>query len=133
MKAISIHNPWAWAIFHAGKNIENRTRHIHYRGKLLIHASKTKKSLEQYRKLPFGHRHGFAFNLPHEKELAFGAVIGMVTVVDSVLVGDCSVANNPWASGPVCWIVENPIRFEVPIPYIGCQGFFDVPEYELPK
>ena len=25
MKAISIHQPWAWAIFHAGKNFENRT------------------------------------------------------------------------------------------------------------
>ena len=40
MKALSIRQPWAWAILHAGKRIENRDwRSCHYRGPLLIHAS----------------------------------------------------------------------------------------------
>lgn len=46
MKALSIRQPWAWAILHAGKRIENRSRAdgrmptmCLYRGPLLIHAS----------------------------------------------------------------------------------------------
>ncbi len=47
MKALSIRQPWAWAIVHAGKRIENRSRAdgrmpslCTYRGPLLIHAAK---------------------------------------------------------------------------------------------
>lgn len=47
MKALSIRQPWAWAILHAGKRIENRSRAdgrapdlCRYIGPLLIHASK---------------------------------------------------------------------------------------------
>lgn len=32
--------PWAWAIIHGGKDIENRTRAWRYRGPLAIHAGK---------------------------------------------------------------------------------------------
>ena len=42
MRAISIRQPWAWAILHAGKRIENRDwRGCSYRGPVLIHAAKT--------------------------------------------------------------------------------------------
>ena len=41
MKALSIRQPWAWAIIHAGKDVENRPWGTRYRGPLLIHASKT--------------------------------------------------------------------------------------------
>lgn len=40
MKAISIQQPWAWAILHAGKDVENRTWRTTYRGPVAIHASK---------------------------------------------------------------------------------------------
>ena len=41
MKAISVRQPWAWAIISALKDIENRGWPIHYRGDILIHAAKT--------------------------------------------------------------------------------------------
>jgi hypothetical protein len=37
MKALTVQQPWAWAIFH-GKDIENRTQLWTYRGPLAIHA-----------------------------------------------------------------------------------------------
>lgn len=39
MRAITVQQPWAWAIFN-GKGVENRTRNIagKYRGPLAIHA-----------------------------------------------------------------------------------------------
>ncbi|WP_155960585.1 ASCH domain-containing protein [Fischerella sp. PCC 9605] len=40
MKAISLKAPWAWAIFHAGKDVENRSWKTEYRGSLLIHVSR---------------------------------------------------------------------------------------------
>lgn len=41
MKALSIRQPWTWAILNAGKRIENREwRGCSYRGPILIHAAK---------------------------------------------------------------------------------------------
>jgi ASCH domain len=37
MKALSVRQPWAWAIISALKDIENRGWPIHYRGDILIH------------------------------------------------------------------------------------------------
>ena len=39
MKALSARQPWAWAIIHAGKDIENRTWNTHLRGTFAVHAS----------------------------------------------------------------------------------------------
>lgn len=54
MKAISIRQPWAWAILHAGKRIENRARGdgrmpspCRHRGPLLIHASAGLGSIDE--------------------------------------------------------------------------------------
>jgi len=40
MKALTIRQPWAWAIFHAGKDIENRDWPTRLRGRIAIHAAK---------------------------------------------------------------------------------------------
>ena len=49
-RAISIRQPWAHAILHLGKNIENRPMRTHYRGRILIQAS-LKVEREEARKL----------------------------------------------------------------------------------
>ncbi|MQA14935.1 MAG: ASCH domain-containing protein [Pseudonocardiaceae bacterium] len=41
MRALSIRQPWAWAILHAGKDVENRSWPIRHRERLVIHAAKT--------------------------------------------------------------------------------------------
>jgi hypothetical protein len=41
LRALSVRQPWAFAITHLGKTYENRPRRSHYRGPLLIHAGKT--------------------------------------------------------------------------------------------
>lgn len=40
MRALTVQQPWAWAIVHGGKDVENRTRNLagSYRGPLAIHA-----------------------------------------------------------------------------------------------
>ena len=39
MRALTVKAPWAWAIIHGGKEVENRTWVTSYRGPLAIHAS----------------------------------------------------------------------------------------------
>lgn len=40
MRILTVRQPWAWAIVHGGKDVENRTRNIAgaYRGPVAIHA-----------------------------------------------------------------------------------------------
>lgn len=43
MRIMTVRQPWAWAIIHGGKNVENRVRNIAgaYRGPVAIHVAKT--------------------------------------------------------------------------------------------
>ena len=40
MRVLTVRNPWAWALIHGGKTVENRPRNIvgEYRGPVAIHA-----------------------------------------------------------------------------------------------
>jgi hypothetical protein len=42
VRALTVQQPWAWAIVHGGKDVENRTRNLagSYRGPVAIHAGK---------------------------------------------------------------------------------------------
>jgi len=39
VKALSLRQPWLWAVLELGKTIENRRWNSHYRGPILLHAS----------------------------------------------------------------------------------------------
>lgn len=38
LRALTVRQPWAWAIVHGGKPVENRTWEMKYRGPLWLHA-----------------------------------------------------------------------------------------------
>ena len=122
MKALSIHQPWAWAILHAGKNVENRGWSTRYRGPLLIHASKTRSSYDREAQIDWEKVYGVA--LPPWDELMFGALVGVVELVDCLPVSQ--VTASPWVEGPVCWVMSNPRAFTSPVPLRGAQGLFEV-------
>ena len=48
MKALSIQQPWAWAIVNGFKPVENRTWRTNYTGPLLIHAGKRELKTDVY-------------------------------------------------------------------------------------
>lgn len=121
MNCLTVCQPWAWAIFH-GKDIENRGWLMTHRGPLLIHAGKSRDWLH----------HGLAFLRsvglePGPGELIYGAILGQVDVVDSGPANAPRFHGNQWASGPMCIKLANPVRFRFPIPYLGKQGIFRVP------
>ena len=88
MKAISVRQPWAWAIIHAGKDVENRSPDTIARWKSLvgqriaIHASSL-MPLRQWEEVA-KFMNGLGVTPPQPNQLERGAIIGFVDVVDTV-------------------------------------------------
>src|SRR4051812_30856789 len=85
MKCISLHQPWAHAVLHLGKTVENRTWHTRHRGPILIHAARTTTTLDAQNPAWWLRTYGVA--LPDRAALALGAILGVVDVVGCVKVG----------------------------------------------
>jgi ASCH domain len=117
VKCPTVCQPWPWAIIYGQKRIENRDWPTKYRGPLTIHAGKSKAWLQD--SLP----DGTAVPL---QELEFGKIIVIVDLVDCVPVDQ--VADDPFAYGPWCWILQNPRPLAIPIPYKEKLGLFEVPD-----
>ncbi len=124
MKALTVCQPWAWAIMHAGKRVENRTWRTNYRGPLLIHAGKsvvwdTSATDEWFRQL--------GILIP--QHLHYGKLLGVVDVVDCLPSWDLpsSFLSDPFVFGPMCWVLANPRPLKTPIPLKGRQQLFTVP------
>ena len=132
MRALSIHQPWAWAILQAGKTVENRTWSTKYRGPILVHASKSRVSFDREKTLDWKALYGV--DLPPWEELVTGAVVGVVDVVDCVSpTSSRAIRLNPWTEGPVCWVLANPRPLPQPVPFRGAQLLFEVPDEMIPK
>ncbi|MBF0169079.1 MAG: ASCH domain-containing protein [Alphaproteobacteria bacterium] len=106
VRCLSIRQPWAHLILHWGKDIENRKWLTHYRGKLLIHASK---------QIDCEHEEVRAENMP------LGGIVGVVRVVDCVTKSD-----SPWFFGPYGFVLADarPLKF---VQCRGLQGLFRPP------
>ncbi len=125
MKAISIRQPWAWMILHAGKDIENRSWPTRFRGRVLVHAAKGMTYQEHQDAYRFikGFDNTLALNMPgpHSVELWRGGIVGSVEIVDCVAQSD-----SPWFMGEYGFVLRNPVVLPFQ-PYRGALGFFDVP------
>jgi hypothetical protein len=114
MRALTVRQPRAWAIIHAGKDIENRSwTNKHVTGTIAVHAG---SGLDPLNKLPRGAKR------PQADELVHGAIIGVVDVV-GVVAGHRS----KWFRGPLGWKLHNPRPLTKPIPCTGKLGLWRVP------
>lgn len=114
MKAISIQQPWAWAILHAGKDIENRAWSTSYRGDLAVHATQ----IQPASRLPSG------VSVPPEQDLVLGSVIGLVQIADVV-----TESSSRWFSGPFGFVLRNPRPLARPVRCPGDQKIWDLPAW----
>lgn len=115
--AISVRQPWAWMIIHAGKDIENRTWPTKFRGRVLIHAAKG-MTREEYNDAAFEVRMVHRIVIPEFESLNRGGVIGSVEIVDCV-----SESDSPWFGGPFGFVLRSPEPMEFR-PCRGALGFF---------
>lgn len=126
--ALSIRQPWAWAIVNAGKDIENRDWYTKFRGPVCIHASKgmTEREWEGAMSFiddafprPLVSQMGRRRSARGSNEAMRGGIIGIVEIVDCV---DASAS--PWFFGKYGFVLRNarPVDF---YPVKGALGFFD--------
>lgn len=97
MKALTVQQPWAWAIIHGGKDVENRTQAWTYRGPLAIHAGNriSDRGIQTVPSIIGAESLLLGADLAREVMLAEsqvrGAIIGLVDLVDvhDAAVGCC--------------------------------------------
>lgn len=119
MRALSIRQPWAWAIL-IGKDVENRNWPTRYTGLFLIHASKTFDHEGYYWLLK--NRDLLAVDIPHRDNFEMGGIVGKSNIVDCV-----DYHASPFFFGPWGFVLED----SEPLPFHPCRGrlgFFDVKE-----
>lgn len=138
MKALTVKNPWAWAIVHGYKDVENRFQQTHHRGRLAIHTAKTadpagytdpaiRDAIDDYNSSPV-----VPGELIKRADLThFGYVEGTVQVVGCHHANDCRNAD----TGRLCseWAHDNAYHWELaqaepfvsPWPARGMLGLWD--------
>jgi len=130
LKAISVRQPWAWLILHAGKDVENRTWQTSFRGRVLIHAPKGMSRLQYEAARSFVARllaEAGEPDLPREwfprpiESLCRGGIVGSVEIVDCV-----RSSASPWFEGPFGFVLRNP----QPLPFRSCVGKLGLFEVE---
>lgn len=124
LRALSVRQPWVYAIFHLGKDIENRSWRsdnpgIKFRGPVCIHASsglgrdEYADAVDSIACMSGGKAVAPARDLPR------GCIVGTVDIVDVV-----TDSPSPWFVGRVGLVLRNPILLDKPIPAGGQLGFF---------
>lgn len=120
--ALSVRQPWAWAIVAAGKDIENRSwqavnRGLKWRGRICIHAAKGMTRDEYDDAYDF--MRSIDIHCPPAADLVRSAIIGSVEVVDVV-----NRSESKWFFGPRGLVLRD-AELWTPIPCIGQLGYFE--------
>lgn len=125
MKALSVKQPWAWALVHGYKPVENRDWNTNFRGEVYIHASKTfdDEGYEFIKKMLPEHA------MPKKEDFFRGGIIGSVVITDCV-----TDMESEWFFGKYGFVVtgERPCQPKI---CKGSLGFFE-PDFNstyLPK
>jgi hypothetical protein len=125
VKALTICQPYAELIARSLKRVENRTWPTRYRGRLAIHAGKSRDWLDED-------------DLKTYPNMVFGAVVAVATLADCVRSEDIlngkiwlHLANHAHVEGPWCWVLEDVQPLEKPLTWRGAQGLWPISEAAL--
>ncbi|QOC27295.1 hypothetical protein IC744_06870 [Microbacterium hominis] len=136
MRILTVRQPWAYAIIHGGKDVENRTTNIAgaYRGAVAIHAgAREDTSARQHPeiiRLAADRWWADPASLLTGRRDQFGHIIGVVDIVDVHSTIDCwgfDGQGERWCSvwaqhGMHHLVLANPRPLSEPIPYRGALG-----------
>lgn len=140
MRILTVRQPWAWAIIHGGKDVENRVRNIagDYRGPVAIHAGlQYDENWNSDALANVMNKHPGVWDEPQPWRAQIGASTGaIIGVVDLVGVHYSGINGCGTGDGdgpiPMCsaWcepiahhlVLANPRPLAEPIPYRGALG-----------
>lgn len=134
MRAISLWQPWASLWCSEAKIHETRHWSTKHRGWLLVHAAK--RRMDDIQGIGLGDILDSVFGPHWGLELPRGAIIGKVYIVDCVPVSSMPADHaetddyhcGDFSQGRFAWLRDAFHLFSEPIPYLGRQGFFAVPD-----
>ncbi len=131
MKAITVYQPYAYAIIAGLKQYETRPRKTHIRGRVAVHAGRLDE-VHATKHLSGNDFWALMAEIGGKTDLPRGAVLGTVEIVDCVpveeiihtlsererLLGD-------YSPGRFAWVLKNPVAFSMPVPAKGKQGWWN--------
>lgn len=110
LRALSVRQPWAHAIVHHGKDVENRSRRLGHRGWTFIHASGGCSDDD------FAAGLGFMAQLgvnPDRGTMGWGGIVGIARIIG------CECASpSEWWMGPFGLIIDRAHA----LPFVPCRG-----------
>lgn len=133
MKALSLKQPWLWAITDLDKRVENRTwkpPQWAIGQRIALHASK-KEDPHGYSAIQSVKWVTIPANLPLGSIVATAKIIGWL---DDAGFGDVPspclghLVDDEWFFGPIGWILEDIQKLDEPVPCRGALGLWDVPD-----
>jgi len=121
MRILTVRQPWAWAIIHAGKTVENRTRSLgSYRGPVAIHAG---LKIEHDVVMPLD---AIALADRRPAWYATGAIVGVVELLETHHADLCRDRDghcSPWAEANRHHLTfAAPRGLTEPLPFAGGLG-----------
>jgi len=131
VRALSLTQPWGWAILHAGKDVENRTRPLMKRapGRVLLHAAKGIGCEAAYgndaEAIVYEAKcHGLSVTVPLASMIERGGIIGIATLGAPLPPDLFTAAGPPWCKRR--WHFHEQWGFPVsdarPLPFVPCKG-----------
>lgn len=125
IRVLTVRQPWAWAIFNAGKDVENRRYPTSLRGALGIHAG-------QVIDMPaIAELRAAGFDVPDPDDLPRGVIVGVTNVVDCV-----QDSESRWARpGRFHWLLDASTSLRTHVPHRGRRAIhsIDVDARLLPR
>lgn len=154
LRALSVRQPWAWAIALGGKHVENRHWSTRHRGLLAIHASCRRgwdqdsgaldsriiRAVHDSARTPDGRldppiachlnqqRTRITELSADDQRWAFGAIVGVARLVDIHAASECPGQCAPWGSpGGHHWVLSDARALAEPVPCKGRLGLWQLP------
>ena len=139
MKALSVRQPWWWAIMHAGKRIENRRWNTGYRGPILLHAAKgcTRDEYESAVSWMIDAHVSTGLDIPPLSHMQRGGIVGRARIVDVVPPFSLPYVYERLPKGvDVRWHMTEQFGFVLadvePLPFVPCKGALSLFELDYP-
>ena len=129
MLALTIKQPWTYAILNLGKDIENRDWFTSFRGTIAVHASK-KLDVAEFDSFYLAMKNKFdASVFWNISELWDSGKIGNGVILGTVDITNCvKRSDSIWFQGDYGFVLKNPVKLFEPIPCRGYQMFWEVPK-----
>lgn len=119
LRALTVRQPWAWALIQGYKDIENRSWQTKKRGWILLHAGTAKPASEALATVAELAGRSMPLSNPS------GAIIGAIKISRIHPYETCHGECSPWAEQDSWhWEMRAPVRLATPVPARGALNLW---------